>query len=124
MLVSVSRVLQFATGRVDERVALSRPLDAIGPMQSGVEPLGAVRCRALACDQVTHLVEVGAGISLAGEVAVLPAPVGPGPCESTEEIPPVSFSTHSLFGLYSLKPLVVRYTTLQPDGYIILWHLA
>ena len=73
---------------------------------------------------MAHLVEVGAGISLAGEVAVLPAPVGPGPCETTEEVSPVSLSTHSLFGLYSLKPLVVRCAPLQPARYTFLWHLA
>ena len=112
MFVSVGRELQLASLRVDEGVTLSRPLDTIGPMQSGVEPLGAVGCGTLTRDQVAHLVEVGTGISLAGEVAVLPAPVGPGPCEPTEQLPAVGLPTHSISGIQSLEPLVVRRTSL------------
>ena len=93
-------------------MALSRAFDSICPMQPCVEPLGAVRCRSLTCNQVAHLIEVRAGISLACEVSVLPAPVGPGPCEPTEELSSINLTTHSFGGIHSLKPLVIWLTSL------------
>ena len=123
VLIRIGGVLHYPGVRVDEGVALGRTFDTVCPVQACVEPLGAVRCRTLTRNQVAHLIEVGAGISLACEVAVLPPPVGPGPCESTEEPPPIDLPTHSFVRLKSLKLLVVRRTSLEPDRHTILRYL-
>ena len=112
MLVRVGGVFQLGRLGVNERMSLGWPLYAVSPMQTGVEPLGAVRCGSLTRNHITHLIEVRAGISLAGEVSVLPAPVGPGPCEPTEEPSSIGLPTYSLISLKRLKLLMVWLTSL------------
>ena len=112
VLVRIGGEFQLGCLRVNERVSLGWPLYTVSPMQAGVEPLGAVRCGSLTRNHITHLIEVRAGISLAGEVSVLPAPVGPGPCEPPEELSSVGLPTHSLISLNCLKLLMVRLTSL------------
>ena len=86
MLVGRCRGRQLAGLVVDVVVALARAVDAVGPVQAGVEPLRAVRRADLHGQHVAVLVEEGAGIVLAGEIAALPAPVGPGAGEAVEHL--------------------------------------
>ena len=72
---------------VDVVVPLPRAVDAVGPVQPGVEPLRRVRRAHLRREHVAHLVVVGAGVGLGGEVAALPAPVGPGAGQPVEDLP-------------------------------------
>ena len=71
---------------VDIVVALRGAVDAIGPVQAGVEPLRAVRCGALGGEHIAHLVEISAGVFLGREIAALPAPVGPSAGEAIKDL--------------------------------------
>ena len=86
MLVSRGRFRQLAGLVVDIVVALAWPVDAVSPMQTGVEPLGRVRRGPLGGQHVAHLVEVSARVFFGREVAALPAPVGPSACEAVEHL--------------------------------------
>ena len=86
MLVGACRAGQLAGLVVDIVVALARPVDAIGPVHAGVEPLRRVRRGHLRGQHVAHLVIIGAGILLVGEIAALPAPVGPCAGETVEHL--------------------------------------
>ena len=72
--------------RVDIEVPLAWAVDAIGPVQPGVEPLRAVRRGHLRGQHEAHLVEIGAGVFLCGEILALPAPVAPCPGQAVEHL--------------------------------------
>ena len=67
-------------------MALAGAVDAIGPVQAGVEPLRRVRRDALGGEHVGKLVAEGERIFLGGEIAALPAPIGPGAGEAVEDL--------------------------------------
>ena len=71
---------------VDEPMALARTVDAVGPVQAGVEPLRRVGRADLRRQHEAMLVVEGAGIVFAVEVAALPAPVGPGAGHALEHL--------------------------------------
>ena len=96
MLVGRLRLGQLARLEVDVIMALPRPIDAVGPMQAGVEPLRRIRRGELAREHVAHLVEIGARVLLAVEIAALPAPIGPGAGEPVEHLPRGSLGAVSL----------------------------
>ena len=75
-----------AVPMVDEPMALARTVDAVGPMQAGVEPLRRIGRADLRRQHVAMLVVEGAGVFLAVEVAALPAPVGPGAGHAMEDL--------------------------------------
>ena len=77
MLVGGFRLRQLAGLVVDIIVALAGAIDAIGPMQAGVEPLRRIRRATLRRQHEAHFVVEGLGVGLGGEIATLPAPVGP-----------------------------------------------
>ena len=95
---------------------LRRAIDAIGPVQAGVEPLRAVGCGALGGQHETHFVEIGAGIFLGGEITTLPAPIGPGPRQTVEHLLGRSFAR--LFGLVR-----GRHRAPQELGHALFGHL-
>src|SRR3546814_3963112 len=64
VLVGAGGARQLAGREVDVVVALTRAVDAVGPVQPGVEPLRRVRRAHLACQHIAHLVVVGAGVLL------------------------------------------------------------
>ena len=86
MLVGGLRLGQLAGLEVDVVVALARAVDAVGPVQAGVEPLRRVRRAHLRGQHVAVLVEEGLGVGLAVEIAALPAPVGPGAGQAVEHL--------------------------------------
>ena len=67
-------------------VPLRGAVDAIGPVEAGVEPLRAVGGRALRGQHMTHLVIIGAGVFFGGEIAALPTPVRPCACQTVEHL--------------------------------------
>src|SRR3546814_9674192 len=67
MVVGAGGAGQLAGREVDVVVALARAVDAVGPVQAGVEPLRRVRRGDLAGQHVAHLVVVGAGVLLGVE---------------------------------------------------------
>ena len=96
VLVGRFRLHQLAAEVIDVVVTLAGAVDAVGPVQPGVEPLGRVRRRHLARQHVAHLVEVGPGVRLAAEIAALPAPVGPGAGQPVEELPGAGLAAETL----------------------------
>ena len=78
MLVGGLRDRELAGLVVDVEVALAGAVDAVRPVQAGVEPLRAVGRAHLHRQHVAVLVEEGAGVLFRREVAALQAPVGPG----------------------------------------------
>ncbi len=67
-------------------MALAGTIDAIGPMQPGVEPLRGIR-RGLLCGQhVAHLVIESLCVIFLVEIAALPAPIGPGSGQPVEHL--------------------------------------
>src|SRR3546814_5246341 len=86
VLVGAGGARQLAGREVDVVVALTRAVDAVGPVQPGVEPLRRVRRAHLACQHIAHLVVVGAGVLLGIEIAALPAPIGPGAGHAVEHL--------------------------------------
>ncbi|VCU08108.1 hypothetical protein RHODGE_RHODGE_01243 [Rhodoplanes serenus] len=86
MLVGRLGAVHLAGLEVDVVVALARAVDAVGPVQAGVEPLRRVRRHHLRGQHVAQLVEEGVRIGLAIEIATLPAPVGPGAGEPVEHL--------------------------------------
>ena len=86
VLVGRCRGFDLAGPVVDVVVAIGRPVDAIGPVEPGVEPLGRVGRRHLPAQHVAELVEEGAGIRFPVEIAALPAPIGPGAGEPVEHL--------------------------------------
>ena len=84
MLVGGRRLHQFAGLVVDIEVALTRPVDAIGPMQPGVEPLRRVRRHHLHRQHVAQFVEERLRVGFAGEIIRFEAPIGPGAGEAVE----------------------------------------
>src|SRR6185437_7061442 len=77
VLVGRLRTRQLAALEVDVIVALARAVDAVGPVQAGVEPLRRVRRHHLRRQHVAVLVVEGARVFVRVEVAALPAPIGP-----------------------------------------------
>ncbi len=86
MLVGRLRLDELAGLEVDVIVALARPVDAIGPVEAGVEPLRGIGRGDLARQHEAHLVVIGARVVLAVEDAGLPAPIGPGAGEPVEHL--------------------------------------
>ncbi len=81
---------------VDVEVALAGAVDAVGPVQAGVEPLRAVGGRHLHRQHVAVLIEEGARVLLAREVAALEAPIGPGAGEPVEHLAGVALAAVAL----------------------------
>jgi hypothetical protein len=78
--------IRLAVFMAHEPMALTGTVDAIGPVQTGVEPLRRVGCADLGGKHEAMLVIEGARILFAVEVAALPSPVGPGAGHSMEHL--------------------------------------
>ena len=114
MLVSRLRRGRFAGPVVHVPVALGRPVDAVGPVKPGVEPLGRVGRAHLGAQHVAHLVEVGAGVGLRIEVAALPAPIGPGAGQAVEDLLGAGLAAVALVLGQGLQGLFVGDVPPQP----------
>jgi hypothetical protein len=97
MLVGRFRFRELAALEIDVVVALARAVDAIGPMQAGVEPLRRIGRAHLRRQHVAQLVEEGLGVMLAVEIAALPAPIGPGARQPVEHLLGGLFADEALF---------------------------
>ena len=86
MLVGGRRLHELAGPIVDVEMALARAVDAIGPMQAGVEPLRRIRRHHLHRQHVAVLVEERLRVGFGGEIAALPAPIGPGAGQPVEHL--------------------------------------
>ena len=86
MFVSGFGLGQLAGEGVDIEVALAGAVNAIGPVQAGVEPLRAVGGDALGGEHVGKLVAEGECIFFGREIFALPAPIGPGAGQTVENL--------------------------------------
>ena len=86
MLVRRCRPRQLAGFVIDIVMPLRGTIDAVGPMQTSVEPLRAVGCAALAGQDVAHLVIIGLGVFFGGEIATFPTPIGPSAGQTVEHL--------------------------------------
>ena len=86
MLVGRFRFGQLAGEGIDIIVALAGTIDAVGPMQPGVEPLRRVRRDHLLGEHEAQLVIEGARVFFADEILALPAPIGPAAGEAIEHL--------------------------------------
>ena len=87
---------QLAGLEIDIVVPLGRAVDAIGPMQARVEPLGRVGGGHLLGQHEAHFIEVGPGIGFGIEVTAFPAPIGPGPGQAIEHLLGAGFTGRPL----------------------------
>ena len=101
---------------VDVIMALARTVDAIGPVQAGVEPLRRVGGTLLRGKHEAHLVIEGARVLFGGEVLALPAPVGPRAGKAVEHLGGGTL-THDALLLGQLgERLLVGHRAPQPRG--------
>src|SRR5581483_1632935 len=117
MLVSRLRLGQLAGFVVDVIVALAGTVDAIGPVQAGVEPLRRVRRDHLHGKHVAELVMEGGGVVFRGEIAALPAPIGPAAGEAVEHLLGGELADKALFLRQAFQRLGVGDRAPQPR-----WH--
>ena len=96
VLVGGFRLRQLLREGVDVVVALAGAVDAVGPVQAGVEPLRRVGRDALGGEHVGELVHEGTCIVLRIEIAALPAPVRPGAGEAREDLAGVGLGAVAL----------------------------
>ncbi len=115
--------LQHAGAVVDEMVALARPVDAVGPVQAGVEPLRRVGRGHLAGQHVAQLVHEGGGVHLVVEIAALPAPVGPGAGEPVEDLLGRHLGAGALVFGQVRQGRLIRHAAPQEGGNIVLLDL-
>ena len=108
---------------IDVVVALAGSVDAVGPVEAGVEPLRRVGRRHLHREHVAQLVEEGAGALLRIEVAALPAPVRPGAGEAIEDLLRRAFGAVALALGQLLKRGLVGDRAPKPGGNPFLLHL-
>ncbi len=86
VLIGGTRTGQLPGFVIDIIVPLPRTVDAVSPMQTGVEPLRAVRRAHLRRQGKAHVIVIGAGVVLRGEITTLPAPIGPSPRQTVEHL--------------------------------------
>ena len=80
------RFRQLAGDVIDVVMPLAGTVDAIGPMQAGIEPLGRVGRSALCREHVPHLVKIGGGVLFGGKITAFPAPVSPGAGQTIKDL--------------------------------------
>ena len=108
------RCLHLAGLVIDIEMALARPVDAISPVEAGIEPLRRIRRGHLHGQHVTQLVEEGARVFLGGEIAALPAPIAPRAGQPVEQLARIAFTAVALiFGKF-FERLSVGERTPQP----------
>jgi hypothetical protein len=114
---------QLAGFEVDIVVALAGTVDAIGPVQAGVEPLRGVGRTALGGQHVHQLFIEGERVFFRIKVAALPAPVGPGAGQAVEHLLCGHFGRVALFLRQLGQRLGVFNRAPQPRGNRILFNL-
>ncbi len=114
MLVGRFRFGQLAGEGIDVIMALAGTVDAIGPVQPGVEPLRRIRRDHLLGQHVAQLVVEGAGVFLRGEIAALPAPIGPAAGQAVEHLLGGEFADIALGFGQDGQRLGVRHRAPQP----------
>ena len=95
-------------------MALARAIDAIGPVQAGIEPLRRIRRDHLAGEHEAMLVEEGLCVFLGLEITALPAPIGPATGKTIKHLPCAHLGTVALVGGEFRKCRIVGNRTPEP----------
>ena len=119
MFIGRGRFRQLAGLVIDIVMALRRAVDAIGPVQAGVEPLRAVGRGHLRGQHVAQLVVIGAGVVFIGEIAALPAPIGPGPGHPVEHLLGRGFADKALIFGQSFQHIGIGHGAPQEFGHAL-----
>ena len=114
---------QLAGLVVDIEVALAGAVDAVGPMQTRVEPLRAVGCRHLHGQHVAVLVVERLRVLLRREVAALETPVRPRAGEAIEHLAGIGLAAVALFLGQFGEGFLVRHGAPGPRRDLRLFHL-
>ena len=117
MLVSGLGFGQLAGEGVDVIVALARPIDAVSPVQAGVEPLRRIRRAHLRGQHEAQLIEERLGVVFGIEIAALPAPIGPGAGETIKHLFGRLFADDALLLGQRGERILVGDRTPQERGY-------
>ena len=109
--VGVGRLDDFAGGRIDVEVALRRAGDAIGLVETGVEPLRGVGRRHLVDEHVCELIVEGLGVVAAGEVAVGFAPAAPATGQTVDHLLGAALRAENWLAIFIEKGIARRRRT-------------
>ena len=119
-LVGGGRTHHLAGLVIDIVMALARPVDAVGPVQAGIEPLRRIRRAHLGRQHVAHLVVVGVRVGFRIEIAAFPAPVGPGAGQPVEDLPGIGLRGAALAFRQPVQGLAVGFLAPQPFRHVLL----
>jgi hypothetical protein len=106
-LVGRRRVLHLVRFGIDVRVPLRWALDAVGPEETGVEPLRAIGRRHLRREHVARLVVERPRSRLRREIPSPITPISPAPRQTPEDLTRVGLSAGGrvrTLGLAALQP--------------------
>ncbi len=121
-LVGRGRGSHLSGRLVDVEMPLGGAVDAVGPVQPGIEPLRRVRRGHLLGQHVAKLVHEGPGVALGREIAALPAPVGPGPGQPVENLLGIGLAALPLVLGEVGQRLLVGHAPRQPGRHALLPH--
>ncbi len=105
-------------------MALRGTVNAVGPMQTGIEPLRGVWRGNLRCQHETQLVIEGPGIRFSVKIAAFPAPIGPGPGKTVENLPGIHLRPETFSLWQGFQPRCVGFVRPQPGRHIVFFHGA
>ena len=114
MLIRACRFGQFAGFEINIGVTLRRAINAVGPMQTGIEPLRRVRRAHLVGELIAHFIEESLRIGFGVKIAAFPAPIGPGACQTVKDLGRAGFADVAFFSRHFVKLGSVSGLTPEP----------
>ena len=123
MLIGRLGLGELAGFRIDIEMPLRRAINAIGPMQTRIEPLRAVGSAFLGGEHEAKLVIKGARIFFSVKIAALPAPIGPGACQAVENLLGGHFAGLAIFLSNISQSGIVHFGLPQPARHVVFFNL-
>ncbi len=124
MLVGGLRFGQLAGLEIDIVMPLAGAVDAVGPMQAGIEPLRRIRRRHLMREHIAHFVVIDARILFRVEIAAFPSPIRPGAGKPVEDLLCACLADIALFSRTGLQGVFVGLRAPQPIGHVALFDFS
>ena len=122
MLIGGLRLDELLGLVVDIIMALAWAIDAIGPVEPGVEPLRRIGRRHLPRQHEAQLIEKGGRVSFRIEIFAFPAPIGPGPGETVEDLLRRGLAPSCVPISAGCQRLLVRSGAPQKSGHAVFGH--
>ncbi len=104
-------------------MALAGTINAIGPVQAGVEPLRGVGGNTLGGEHIGKLVAEGEGIFFGREIFALPAPIGPGAGQAIENLACIGLGAVALGFRNILQSLFIGHGAPEEGRNVIFLNL-